>query len=90
MVGGGFLTQKRLEHCDKDSKPSPTLPLYIQRVVLMMFLAMVPAASFQRATLCPSISLGYLGISTGPPQSITQPNTTQTYQWKALLGYKDG
>lgn len=39
-------------------------------------------------TLCPSVSLGSLGISMGPPLPTTQPNPAQFQHWKLYLATK--
>lgn len=45
--------------------------------------------SFQRATLCPSISPSCLGISTGPSWPKIQSKETQFHNWKPFLATKN-
>lgn len=44
-----------------------------------------PTVSLWRETFCLSNRLGCLGISTRPPWSTTQPNSTQFHNWKPCL-----
>lgn len=47
-----------------------------------------PTGSFGGVVICPSISPGWLGISTGPPWSTTQPIATKNHHWKSCLTLK--
>lgn len=48
-----------------------------------------PTVNFQGASLYPSISLGCLNISVGPPpQSATQKTATHSYHWNCCMATK--
>lgn len=49
-----------------------------------------PILSLQKAILCHSISLVYLGISMEPCWPATQLNVTQSHHWKPHLATRDG
>lgn len=74
----------------ESSKPASAWLIYIEWVVWKLFLPMGIAATFQRLTFYPSISLGCLRISTGTLVPIIQPHVTQSHHWKPCLATKDG